>query len=132
MNLRPSVIAIRRIYEKTPEEKGTVRILVDRLWPRGLSKEAANLDLWAKEWAPSENLRHFFHEHPDRYKEFAPLYEKELELRKQEILDTLASFQKKTILLLYASIDSRKNNAVVLRDLLTRWLGQEKIQHAVS
>ena len=132
MNLHPSVFKIRRIYEDTPDEKGVVRILVDRLWPRGLSKEAARLDLWAKEWAPSENLRLFFHAHPDRYREFVSLYEKELEPRKQEILETLASFQKNTFLLLYASTDSRENNAVVLRDLLTRWQRQEKIQHGVS
>ena len=132
MNLHPSVFKIRRIYEDTPEREDAVRILVDRLWPRGISKEAARLDLWAKEWAPSDELRHFLHEHPDRYREFATLYEKEIEPRKQEILETLASFHKKTFLLLYASTDSRENNAVILRDLLTRWQGEAKMQHAVS
>ena len=132
MKPRSAAFTIRRIYEDTPEDTGSVRILVDRLWPRGISKDRARLDLWAKEWAPSEELRHFFHEHPDRYADFADHYEKELEFRKQEIRKTILSFHPKKVVFLYASANLRENNAVILRDVLTRWQGQEKIRPADS
>ncbi|MCL4460400.1 MAG: DUF488 family protein [Nitrospirae bacterium] len=132
MIAHPPCFSIQRIYEDVTPDTGSARILVDRLWPRGVSKDHARLDLWAKEWAPSEELRHFFHDHPERYAEFSDRYEKELELQKHAIRKTIASFHPKKIVLLYASANIRENNAQVLRDLLTRWENDEKIRSADS
>jgi uncharacterized protein YeaO (DUF488 family) len=78
------MIRIKRIYEQTAEEDG-FRILVDRLWPRGLSKKKAKVDLWLKEIAPSSELRKWFSHDPDKWEEFKKKYEQEL-LTKQPLL----------------------------------------------
>ena len=80
----------------------------------------------------AKNFGIFFHEHPDRYADFADRYEKELEFRKQEIRKTILSFHPKKVVFLYASANLRENNAVILRDVLTRWQGQEKTRPADS
>lgn len=69
---------VKRIYEDTSDDDGA-RVLVDRLWPRGIRKADAELDLWAKDATPSAELRHWFHEHPDEYDEFAQRYGNELD-----------------------------------------------------
>lgn len=108
---------LKRVYDAPASDDG-MRILVDRLWPRGLSKEKARIDLWAKSVSPSDALRHEFHAHPERWTEFVAAYRKELE--GDPALDELrAIVGKHEATLLYASRDGEHNNAVVLAALLS-------------
>lgn len=104
----------KRVYEAASAEDGT-RVLVDRIWPRGLSREAAALDLWLKDIAPSTELRKWFGHEPERWEEFRRRYEAELADRK-DALETLASLMRQgTVTLLYAAHDPERNNAEALR-----------------
>ena len=108
-------IQIKRAYE-TPDAKDGFRVLVDRLWPRGLTKEKAALDLWLKDIAPSTDLRKWFNHDPEKWKEFQKRYRKELKENK-EAVDTLKEHLKKgTVTLLYAARDEAHNEAEVLKD----------------
>ena len=108
-------IQIKRVYEK-PDAKDGFRILVDRLWPRGLTKEKAALDLWLKDIAPSTDLRKWFNHDSEKWKEFQKRYRKELKENK-EAVDTLKEHLKKgTVTLLYAARDEAHNEAEVLKD----------------
>jgi uncharacterized protein YeaO (DUF488 family) len=111
------MIHIKRVYEPCDEADG-YRILVDRLWPRGLTKEAAQVNSWAKEVAPSTELRQWFHHDPSQWKEFVKRYK--AELKASHALDALVEEIKKhkTVTLLYGAKDEQNNQAVVLRDLL--------------
>jgi uncharacterized protein YeaO (DUF488 family) len=113
-------IAVKRIYEKPSRADGT-RVLVDRLWPRGLSKQDAALDAWLKELAPSDELRRWSHAHREAWQMFRKRYLKELTrpqaTEQLQELYRLASRQKR-LTLLYAFKDEEHNNAVVLKDLL--------------
>ena len=113
-------VAVKRIYEPPSRADGT-RILVDRLWPRGLSKANAAVHTWMRNLAPSTELRKWFHSQPDHWQAFRRKYLKELahpeaeaELRK---LYTLAR-KKKRLTLLFASKNEKHNNALVLKELL--------------
>jgi uncharacterized protein YeaO (DUF488 family) len=113
-------IAVKRVYEKPTRADGN-RVLVDRLWPRGLAKKDAALDAWMKELAPSDELRRWSHEHREAWQMFRKRYLKEL-ARPQAIeqlqeLYRLAG-QRKRLTLLYAFKDEEHNNAVVLKDLI--------------
>jgi uncharacterized protein YeaO (DUF488 family) len=113
-------IAVKRVYEKPTRADGN-RVLVDRLWPRGLTKKDAALDAWMKELAPSDELRRWSHEHREAWQMFRKRYLKEL-ARPQAIeqlqeLYRLAG-QRKRLTLLYAFKDEEHNNAVVLKDLI--------------
>lgn len=110
-------IRIKRIYEKSSPDDG-YRVLVDRLWPRGISKEVAQLDEWDKEIAPSAELRKWFDHKVERFDEFSLKYRLELE-EKGNLTDALKQTAKqKTITLLYAAKDPEINQAIVLRDIL--------------
>ena len=108
---------IKRIYEQASDSDG-YRILVDRLWPRGISKQKAQLDEWDKEIAPSTELRKWFGHMPKRFEEFARRYKQELTSKTQELdrLRTLAT--KQNLTLLYSAHDPNFNQAVVLLDVL--------------
>ena len=113
-------VAVKRVYEKAARSDGA-RVLVDRLWPRGVSKERANLYAWLPGLAPSELLRHWFHAHPQGWLMFQRGYLKEL-VRPDAAEDLgelyrLASKRKK-VTLLFAARDEEHNNAVVLKSLL--------------
>ncbi|MGE5392850.1 MAG: DUF488 domain-containing protein [Candidatus Saccharibacteria bacterium] len=109
-------INIKRVYESASPDDG-MRILVDRLWPRGLSKEGARLDMWMKEIAPSDRLRQWFKHDPKKWPEFRRRYSQEA--LKNPALDDLRSLvKKKKITLLYAASDETRNNAQVLKDIL--------------
>lgn len=113
-------ISVKRIYEKALRADGT-RVLVDRLWPRGVNKDRAALQAWLRDLAPSDALRQWFHAHPEAWMAFRKRYLKEL-ARPQSAdelveLYRLAGKQKK-LTLLFASKNQRYNNAVVLKDLL--------------
>jgi uncharacterized protein YeaO (DUF488 family) len=112
-------IYIKRIYEE-PNENDGYRILIDRLWPRGVTKSKANLDEWNKEVAPSTVLRKWFDHQAANFEEFSLRYQEELLLKEDE-LNRLRSIAKlKTISLLYAAKDPKINHAVVLRNLLIK------------
>lgn len=112
-------INIKRIYEE-PSEGDGYRILVDRLWPRGISKEEAKLDEWNKEIAPSTELRKWFDHKPERFEEFGHLYREELRTRTEE-LDRLKSLvKKKVVTFLYGAKDPAINQAVILKELLMK------------
>ncbi len=111
-------IQIKRIYEEQEKSDG-FRILVDRLWPRGVSKEEARLDLWLREIAPSTELRKWFGHDPKKWEEFKKRYKKELK-DKNELLSQLKELEKnyKEITLLYGAKDTEHNEAMVLLDLI--------------
>ena len=111
------MIAIKRIYD-TPSVHDGKRILIDRLWPRGLKKDEAVIDEWMKEIAPSNGLRKWFSHDPSKWLEFKKRYKKELEA-KPELLGELKSYTRHgTVTLLYAGKDTERNNAVVLKEAL--------------
>ena len=111
------MVGIKRIYEPPVPEDGK-RILVDRLWPRGLSKDDARLDEWLKEVAPSDELRGWFGHDPAKWEEFRRRYRQELKTQ-GEILERLRNEARKgTVTLLFAAKDEERNNAVVLKEML--------------
>ena len=113
-------IQIQRIYEK-PLKEG-VRILVDRVWPRGISKDQADLDHWLKNIAPTSELRKWFNHDPKLYAAFKEKYEKELRENddQNEAFEELQEIARSNndIVLLYAAKDTEHNQAVVLKELL--------------
>ena len=112
-------IQIKRVYEDKSKDDGH-RILIDRLWPRGVSKEDAHFDEWMKELTPSTELRKWFDHKPERFEEFSKRYKKEL-AEKKELLDKLKELAKKRkVTLLFAAKDTEINNAVVIKDILMR------------
>jgi len=117
------MIVCKRIYDPPSPQDGH-RVLVDRLWPRGLKRERARIDDWVKDIAPSDELRRAFLENPSKWKEFERRYRAELKgPEKQAILDRLRELAKSgTLTLLYAKRDQEKNNAVVLKAVLEEGL----------
>lgn len=104
---------IKRIYESPAPEDG-YRVLIDRLWPRGISKMVAVIDEWNKDIAPSSELRNWFSHQPEKFQDFALAYQKELQT-KMSILECLKEIdQQQNVTLLYAAKDSKINHAVVL------------------
>ena len=112
-------IKLKRIYEAPAASDGT-RILVDRLWPRGIAKAKAKVDLWLKEIAPSDALRKRFHGHPEDWDEFREAYAAELKRAGEAIKELRGHLRKGTVTLLYAARDEQHNNAAALK----QWLGR--------
>ena len=112
------MVRIARIYETSGEGEGW-RVLVDRLWPRGMKKDAARIDDWMKEIAPSDALRKWFGHKPERWLEFQKRYRTELS-RKKDLIGQLREAEKEhgTVTLLFGAKDTERNQAVVLRDVL--------------
>lgn len=112
------MIRIKRIYDPVDDNDG-YRVLVDRLWARGVSKERAKLDLWMKEIAPSDELRKWFQHDPSKWDEFQLRYRKEL-LEKKELLSELKRIEKenKSVTLLYSAKDKEYNQAIALLRIL--------------
>jgi uncharacterized protein YeaO (DUF488 family) len=119
------MIKIKRIYEAPTAEDG-IRILIDRLWPRGLSKNSAKVDLWLKEIAPSDKLRKWFAHDPKKWIEFKQKYFKELNPN-QELVDLIIKKAKGgNVTLLFGAKEERFNNAVALKEYVeTREKGVE-------
>jgi len=114
-------VVVKRVYD-TPARSDGTRVLVDRLWPRGLTKNRAALDAWLRDLAPSDALRHWYHSHPEQWPAFRKRYLKELSHAKAtEALEKLYRLarNKKPLTLLFGSKNEVRNNAVVLKDLLT-------------
>ena len=114
-------VELKRAYEEADANDGT-RVLVDRLWPRGLSKERARVDAWLKEVAPSDELRRWFGHDPDKFAEFRKRYEAELasESGKEAMAKLRELVKRGHVTLLFAARNMEHNNAVVLRDVLMK------------
>jgi uncharacterized protein YeaO (DUF488 family) len=112
-------IKLKRVYEEPSKEDGT-RILVDRLWPRGLTKEKAHVDLWLKEVAPSNELRKWFAHDPAKWPEFKARYKAELKHNAAQLALLKQAVSRGPATLLYGAIDTEHNEAVVLQYLLAR------------
>ena len=110
-------IRIKRIYDAPASTDGK-RVLVDRIWPRGVSKESATLDLWLKDIAPSTELRKWFGHDPKRFVQFRDCYRKELEANTDVVNELRHLADHNDVTLLYAARDSRANHAIVLAEFL--------------
>jgi uncharacterized protein YeaO (DUF488 family) len=118
----PGLFRIRRIYAPPSHDDG-FRVLVDRLWPRGVKRETAKIDLWAKDIAPGEALRREFHGSPEHWDRFVAAYRRELarEPAASAARDLLARSRRGPVTLLYAARDEAHNNAVALK----AWLDEQ-------
>ncbi|MDE7155332.1 MAG: DUF488 family protein [Muribaculaceae bacterium] len=118
-------INVKRVYSDPEGANGDgFRVFIDRLWPRGESKEKFHYDLWAKNVAPSDELRHWFHENPDeRWDEFEKRYLAELSQSPDVTLLLNEVKNHDTVTLLFSSRDEKRNNAVVLKQFLQSKLG---------
>ncbi|SDH34706.1 Uncharacterized conserved protein YeaO, DUF488 family [Alteribacillus persepolensis] len=120
-------VQIKRIYEETKESDGE-RVLVDRVWPRGVSKEKAALDDWDKDVAPSSELRKWFQHDPEKFQRFAQAYKQELQSNQnsseafEALVEKAASH---TVTLLYAAKDETYNHAVLLKDWIEQRLHEK-------
>ena len=112
-------ISLKRAYE-APSRSDGCRILVERLWPRGLSKQDAKIDLWAKEAAPSTELRRWFSHEPDKWAEFKRRYFKELRARRESLEPIRERVRAGQVTFVFASRETRFNNAVALKEYVER------------
>ena len=111
------MIKLKRVYDDPSPEDG-LRVLVDRLWPRGLTKARAAVDLWAKEVAPSTELRKWFGHDPAKWKQFQIRYRKELQTKKDALQVLKHKCKEHTITLVYGARDEEHNEALVLKTIL--------------
>ena len=120
MRERKDMIRIKRIYEDSTKADG-YRILVDRLWPRGISKERAKTDLWLKEITPSDKLRKWYSHDPEKWNEFQKKYKIELK-DKSDALSKIKKIEKENevVTLLYAAKDEKLTHAIVLQKILEK------------
>jgi uncharacterized protein YeaO (DUF488 family) len=114
-------VRLKRAYEPAAASDGS-RLLVDRLWPRGVSREQANLDGWDRELAPSVRLRQWFGHEPSRFEEFRRRYMNELRAQRPRVTALRDRARKGTVTLIYAARDGEHNEAVVLAEILRRGL----------
>lgn len=117
MDLPRSAIWTKRVYDPPHPEDG-FRVLVDRLWPRGLTKQDAAIDLWLKEIAPSAELRRRYHHQPELWDEFRLRYREELRQRSDLVEMLRQRAREQPVTLLYAARDVLRNNAVALAEML--------------
>jgi uncharacterized protein YeaO (DUF488 family) len=112
------MILIKRIYEEDAK-KASFKVLVDRIWPRGIAKDEIKIDEWCKEVAPSTALRKWFNHDPEKWEPFREKYKVELNER-EDLLSEIKQLERrhKKITLLYAAKDEKRNNAVVLKEVL--------------
>ena len=118
------MVKLKRAYEAPAPTDGQ-RILVDRLWPRGVKKTEAHLEAWLKDLAPSTELRQWFDHNPERWPEFQRRYQEELAApEKAGLLDDLSALARQgTVTLVFAAKDQERNNAVVIKSFLEERLG---------
>jgi uncharacterized protein YeaO (DUF488 family) len=110
-------LQVKRVYD-APARSDGCRVLVDRIWPRGLSKAAAKLDAWIKDVAPSADLRKWFDHEPSRWASFKRRYFRELDEQGEALAQLLEACSGRTLTLLFAAKDSAHNNAVALKEYL--------------
>ena len=114
-----NILRIKRIYENAEKSDG-IRILVDRLWPRGVSKEPAHLDYWWKDIAPSTDLREWFGHKAENFKEFSIKYRQELKSQKEKLLEIKEMLKHHNVTLIYAAKDPKINHAIVLKSVIEK------------
>lgn len=114
-------VQIKRVYEPASSNDGE-RVLIDRLWPRGVSRQNAKLDQWVKELAPSTELRHWFGHDPRRFEEFRRRYIDELRDERPRLAALRRRARDGTLTLVYSARDTEHNDAVVLAEILSRGL----------
>lgn len=120
-HIRAGNIRLKRAYERPAASDGP-RLLVDRLWPRGVGKAAARIDRWIKEIAPTAGLRKWFGHDPDRWEDFRRRYAAEVRAHPEQIRDLRRLARQGPVTLVYSARDETHNDAVVLREiLLGRW-----------
>ncbi len=112
-------LKLKRVYEPPHKDDGT-RILVDRLWPRGLTKEKAKVDLWLKEIAPSTELRKWFGHDPKKWRSFRERYQTELKHHSDQLKLLKSKAKEGTVTLIYGARDQEHNEALVLKEFLER------------
>jgi uncharacterized protein YeaO (DUF488 family) len=112
-------VRLKRAYEPAERSDG-YRVLVDRIWPRGVSKERAHLDEWARDLAPSPELRRWFGHDPAKFEEFRTRYRDELAAQSEKLRELRGRARKGTLTLVYSARDTEHNDAVVLAELLRR------------
>ncbi|WP_313114083.1 DUF488 domain-containing protein [Aequorivita sediminis] len=112
-------IQIKRIYEEASKDDG-YRVLVDRIWPRGVSKEEAKLDKWMKEIAPTSDLRKWFNHKEERFDDFSKKYNKELEKHSELVTELLQKSKKNKLTLLFGAKNTKHNQAIVLKQHLEK------------
>jgi uncharacterized protein YeaO (DUF488 family) len=113
-------IRLKRVYEKPTKADGR-RVLVDRIWPRGLKKSEARIDEWLKEIAPTTALRKWFAHDPGKWKEFKKRYSRELDKHRETIEELAREIRKSTVTLLFAAKNTEYNNAVALKEHLEQF-----------
>jgi uncharacterized protein YeaO (DUF488 family) len=113
------MLKIKRAYEKAEKDDG-IRILVDRIWPRGVSKQKLKLDRWEKEVAPSDGLRKWFGHDPKRWQEFKRKYRAELRSYQKGLRELRGLAKKHTVTLVYSAKDETHNQAAALKEALAR------------
>lgn len=114
-------IETKRIYEATSGSDG-YRVLIDGIWPRGISRERAAIDEWARELAPSAQLRRWYGHDPDRFPEFSRRYRAELSSQREQLSQLRRRARSGVVTLLFAARDAEHSNAAVLSDVLRRGL----------
>jgi uncharacterized protein YeaO (DUF488 family) len=121
MQWRSGMVKLKRAYEPATRGDG-YRVLVDRLWPRGIRKQDLPLDAWAREIAPSTELRQWFHHDPDRWREFQQRYRRELKggVAKERLRKLADRAEHGVVTLVFSAKDAEHSNAAVVRDLLAR------------
>ena len=112
-------IEIKRIYDPAEPTDG-YRVLIDRVWPRGVSRDRAKLDEWARDLAPSDELRRWFGHDPERFDEFRARYRDELKPQRKKLDELRRRAGRGTVTILYGARDRKHNNAAVLAELLRR------------
>lgn len=112
-------LSVKRVYEKPHPEDG-MRVLVDRLWPRGIAKEDANIDLWLKSIAPTNDLRKWYRHEPEKWDEFKKRYFAELDINQDVVHELTGYLEKGPVTLLYSSRELYRNNAVALKEYLNK------------
>lgn len=120
------MIRVKRVYEQ-PSDRDGFRVLVDRLWPRGIRKSEVKLDLWLKEIAPEDKLRKWFSHDPEKWEGFRKCYLEELEQKEEYIQELLEKARESDLTLLYAAKDEAFNNAVVLKEYLESRLKRQQL-----
>ncbi len=118
------VIRLRRVYEAEEEDEG-VRFLVDRLWPRGLSKDSLSYQAWLKDIAPSDGLRRWFAHQPEKWEEFQRRYAAELDAKKESWEPLVEAARRGDVTLLFAAKDREHNNAAALKRYLEQQLSDD-------
>ncbi len=118
VKLNSMEVKIKRVYEEPGASDGT-RVLIDRLWPRGLSKRKANVEFWLKEIAPSDDLRKWFGHDPNKWEEFKKRYYEELKEKKIELLKLKELQERGNLTLVYGARDEKHNNAIALQAYLS-------------